>query len=332
MSSLVSILIPCYNAERYVAAAIESALAQTWPNKEIIVVDDGSTDNSLSITHGFQDRGVQVIAQENRGASAARNRAFVASRGEYLRFFDADDILHPRLTEAQMERLRGDITSVASAEWGRFYQDDLATFRSNPEEVWRDMDARDWLVVAWMEARPMMQPALFLLPRKVVEKAGLWNERFSLIDDFEFFARVLCHASAVRFAQGAPVYYRSGASDSLSGTRSRKAVESACESLLLGTNHLLVVRNDALARKACANLLQDFIYTYYPDYPDLRAKVAQRVRELGGSDLRASGPPKFEKLRNIIGWRLAKQVQRAAYRAGYQPTPPTRYYSDSRRS
>jgi glycosyltransferase involved in cell wall biosynthesis len=317
VTPLVSILIPCYNAAPYVAEAITSALAQSWSSKEIIVVDDGSSDESVAVARRFEDQGIIILSQSNSGASAARNRAFAASRGEYVKFFDADDVLHPGLIEAQMVRLIGNTTAVASAQWGRFYRDDISTFQLNPQSVWRDMDSRDWLVEAWMDARPMMQPALFLIPRTLIECSGGWNERLSLIDDFEFFTRLLCHASEVRFASDAPVYYRSGIRQSLSGQRSRKTIESACESLLLGTGYLLANRNDARARRACANILQDFVYTYYPDHADLRAKVANRVEELGGSDLPASGPRRFEQLRDILGWRLARRIQQLAYRMGY---------------
>jgi glycosyltransferase involved in cell wall biosynthesis len=317
MSRLVSVLIPCYNAAPYLGDAIESALAQTWPEKEVIVVDDGSTDESLAIARVFEKKSVLVFTQQNRGASAARNRAFSVSHGEYVKFFDADDVLHPHIIERQMTRIGGDSKAIASAEWGRFYHDDVATFQLNPQSVWRDMDARQWLVEAWMDARPMMQPALFLVPRQLIEDRGGWNETLSLIDDFEFFARILSSASEVRFTPDTPVYYRSGISKTLSGERSRKAVESAAESLLLGTACLLNQRNDSAARRASANILQDFIYTYYPDHPDLREKIVARINELGGSDLPATGPRRFEQLRDIFGWRLARRIQRFAYRMGY---------------
>ncbi len=202
INPLVSILMPCYNAERCVAAAVQSALDQTWPNKEIIVVDDGSTDGSGEILESFRGRGVKVIHQENKGQCAAANRAFKESNGDYIKFFDADDLLKPKTVELQMTRIENCETAVASAEWGRFYGDDLSTFRLNPQSVWRDMDPLDWLVEAWQDARPMMQCALWLIPRAVLERSGLWDERLSLINDFEFFARVLCHASEVRFAPG----------------------------------------------------------------------------------------------------------------------------------
>ena len=308
---LVSILIPCCNAEKYVAAALHSALGQTWPNKEIIVVDDGSTDGSSQILGQF-GQGIKIFRHEKRNAAATRNHAFQQSRGEFIKFFDADDLLEPRMVELQMNRLAGSLTAVASAEWGRFYQDDIATLRFNPQSVWRDMNPLDWLVESWIDTQPMTQPALFLIPRPVIEKSGLWDERLSLLDDFEFFARVLCHASEVRFTPGARLYYRSGVSGSLSGQKSRKAAESEFQSLMTGTAHLLARRQDARARLACANELQDFIYTYYPLYPDLRLRMEARISELGGSNQPPSGPPKFQRLRRLTGWKLARRVQQFA--------------------
>ena len=103
-----------------------------------------------------------------------------------------------------------------------------------------------------------------------------------------------------------------------------KAVESAFHSLLLGTGHLLNKRSDHRAREACANMLQDFIYTYYPEHPDLRVEMARRVAELGGSNLQADGPPRFKQLQKLTGWKLARRIQQLAYRTGYKPTPARR--------
>jgi glycosyltransferase involved in cell wall biosynthesis len=308
-SKLVSILMPCYNAASYVESAVMSALEQTWPAKEIIVVNDGSTDRSGDILDGLRKQGVKVVHQSNMGQTAAANRALAESNGDYIKFFDADDLLGPKTVELQMERLAGTQSAVASCEWGRFYGSDLGTFTLNRQSVWRDMNPTDWLVEAWRDARPMMQCALWLIPRSVLNASGGWDERLSLINDFEFFARVLCHSSEVRFTDGARLFYRSGLSGSLSGTRSRKAVESAFRSLMLGTAHLLAKRQDAAARCSCANVLQDFIYTSYPDHRDLRLQVAARVRELGGSDLVPDGSPSFQRLRRFVGWKAARLAQ-----------------------
>ena len=309
MHPLVSICIPCHNAAPYIGAALDSVLAQTWKNLEIIVVNDGSTDGSAEVLEQYRERGVRVIHQENRGQCAAANKAFAESTGDYIKFFDADDLLSPEMIEKQMGRLAGRTDAVASSEWGRFHGD-LSTFKSNPQSVWCDMESTEWLVEAWHYARPMMQCALWLIPRPILVQCGGWDEDLSLINDFEFFARVLCHSKEVLFTSGAVLYYRSGISGSLSGQKSRKSIESQYHSLLRGTGHLLARREDPAAKLSSANMLQDFIYTYYPDHAELREKLAQRVQELGGSDLVPDGPPRFLKLQRLLGWKAAKRIQK----------------------
>lgn len=92
MNPKVSILIPCYNAEMWIAQAIESALKQTYPNKEVIVVDDGSTDKSLEIIKSFGDS-IRWETGSNQGGNVARNRLLELSTGEWLQYMDADDYL-----------------------------------------------------------------------------------------------------------------------------------------------------------------------------------------------------------------------------------------------
>ncbi len=315
MKPLVSICIPCHNAAPYVGQALDSVLSQTWPDLEIIVVNDGSTDGSVEVLAQYEPKGVRVIHQGNQGQCAAANRALAEASGDYVKFFDADDLLSPDFIELQMRRLAGRTDAIASAEWGRFINDDLTSFRTNPQSVWRDMGSTDWLVEAWRDARPMMQCALWLIPRQILEKSGGWDEELSLINDFEFFARVLCHSKEVLFTPGATLYYRSGISGSLSGQKSRKAVESAFRSLMRGTSHLLEMRDDTDARRSCANALQDFVFGFYPDHGDLRREAESRVRELGGSDLKPDGPPPFQQLKKVIGWKAARRLER--WKAGY---------------
>lgn len=320
MGQLVSILIPCYNAAPYIAEALDSALAQTWPEKEIVAVNDGSTDRSGEILESYRSRGVKVIHQENRGQCAAANRAFEECSGDYIKFFDADDLLALRTVELQMERIAGSTTAVASCEWGRFYRDDLSTFKLELQPVWKDMDPIEWLIESWLAGGGMMQSALWLVPRALLGKCGLWDEDLSLINDFEFFARVLSHASEVRFAPGARLYYRSGVSGSLSGQKSAKAIQSAFHSLILGTQHLLVRRNDERVRRACATVLQKFVFDYYPEHAELCRLMATRVNELGGSDRPPDGPPGFHALRRVVGWRLARRIEKFAVRHGFNRT------------
>lgn len=124
MTPLVSIIIPCYNAERWLAETLESALAQTWTAKEILVINDGSTDSSLAVAQQYTTRGVRVIDQPNRGASAARNHGLRLARGDFIQFLDADDLLAPNKIELQIHALAGTKADVlASASWSRFTHD-----------------------------------------------------------------------------------------------------------------------------------------------------------------------------------------------------------------
>ena len=104
---LVSILIPCHNAERWLARAIRSALDQTYPHIEVVVVDDGSTDGSLEVIKGFEGR-IRWETGPNRGANAARNRLLELSRGEWLQYLDADDWLLPTKIAVQIAAVAGD--------------------------------------------------------------------------------------------------------------------------------------------------------------------------------------------------------------------------------
>ena len=121
MRPLVSILIPAYNAEPWIADTIQSALAQTWPRKEIIVVDDGSDDRTISIANEFSSRGVFVAFQKNRGEAAARNKALSFCSGDYIQWLDADDILAPDKISRQMEFAESCTNErICSSEWGHF--------------------------------------------------------------------------------------------------------------------------------------------------------------------------------------------------------------------
>src|SRR5215213_3125487 len=100
-SPLVSVVIPCYNQAHFLGEAIESVLAQSYPNFEIVVVDDGSTDDTSEVAGSYPK--VRLVRQENQGLSGARNAGLARSEGEYVVFLDADDRLRPEALEAHLE-------------------------------------------------------------------------------------------------------------------------------------------------------------------------------------------------------------------------------------
>lgn len=308
----VSILIPCYNASQYVGAAVSSALEQTWRDLEVVVVDDGSSDRSLDILSAMKDPRLLIISQDNQGQCAAANRAFSAATGHLIKFFDADDILSPDHIELQVARLGNRRDAVVMGEWARFYGDDPTEAHFGHLPMYRDASPVEWLASEWVSARPMMQCGLWLIPRDLLSISGLWHEPLTLINDFEFFTRVLLSSREVMYSPGARLHYRSGLRGSLSARKTRSAVESAFLSITLGTQYLIAAEDTPRTRRACANMLQDFDYACFPDHADLRAKARARVAELGGADIEPDGPPGFHRLRKLTGWRMARRIQRAA--------------------
>src|SRR5690606_24526914 len=154
----------------WLAETLGSATGQTWPEVEVIVVDDGSTDGTLGIARRYESERVKVIHQENRGACAARNRALAEARGDFIQYLDADDLLVPDKIERQVRRLETEPQgTVATGPWSRFYNDDLTTATQRSAPDWRDYEpASDWLIQSW-EGRGTIPIFSWLIPRAIAE-------------------------------------------------------------------------------------------------------------------------------------------------------------------
>ena len=317
MTPLVSIIIPCYNAERWLAETLESALAQTWTNREIILVDDGSTDGSLPIAQKFTARGVQVVTQPNQGAAAARNTGMKLARGDDLQFLDADDLLAPDKIEKQIQLLQARGTDcLVSCAWGRFTNDQASAELDPNRTLWHDLTPVEWLVLA-AEQNLMMATATWLLPRSIAEKAGRWNTDYhsNPLDDMEYFDRVRAASRQVLFCPDTRTYYRSELGGSLSQVRSESAWQAISATLHRSVDLLLKLEDSARTRHAGATMLQRFIYEIYPVLPELSAQAAGRVQQLGGSDLQPEFGPARRTLAALLGWKLTKRLHHFLGRA-----------------
>lgn len=316
----VSVLIPAYNAAAYIEQTIESVLAQTWPYLEVIVVDDGSRDDTLAKARRYAGATVQVVSQPNAGASAARNYAFSLATGEYIQYLDADDLLHTDKLRAQLECLRQrPHVKMSSSAWAMFYDESNEQY-IRPTLLWRDYtDPVQWLLDAW-ENGVWMQPSAWLTHRSLIEAAGPWNEQLSLHDDGEFFCRVLLRAQEVVFCPKSKSFYRKGIGDSLSSIRSEKATCSHLAVCQAYEAHVLARRDDAVSRQACANNYQRLIYEYYPEYHKVRRVAAARILALGGSTAKPPSTPLFRLVDKLLGWQLSKRLQRFVYEHKLNPT------------
>ncbi len=303
----VSILIPCFNAERWLAATIESALQQTWPEKEVIVINDGSTDGSLAEARRFEGRGVRVLDQANAGAAAARNAGLRAARGDYVQFLDADDLLAPDKIAEQMrllEPLGG--RGLSSSRWAHF-QDSPAEASFKEHSNYRDLTGIEFLQLHWEEGC-MMQPAAWLAPRALLDAAGPWNEALTLNDDGEYFARVMLAAERIVFCRAARTYYRAHGGPRLSARRDRRSLESLFHSVELITARLLAADASARTRAAVAYAWKWTAFELYPAAPDLAERAEANSRQFGGSPRPLPAGGRFQLTARLLGWRLAKRL------------------------
>jgi glycosyltransferase involved in cell wall biosynthesis len=314
---LVSILIPCRDAAPWLAACLDSALAQRWVRCEVIVVDDGSTDNSREIAAGYADRGVRLIEQPATGASAARNRALEAATGDFLQFLDADDLLHPDKIGRQLEVLERSQPGCLGVSAVVHFPDGADPKDSLLDEGWPMRNAEDpteWLVdlhggngQGGMIATPQ-----WIVPRSVAEAAGPWDDTLTLDDDGEYFARVVLASTGLRFARTSIAYIRKhapgGNNLSALGHRSRRHMESALQSLRLRATYLLEARDEPRTRRALAGCFSNLAVAAYPTHGPVYRAARAEVRRLGGPFRVPPMGHRTDRLRRFFGWKLARRL------------------------
>jgi len=306
---LVSILIPAFNAQEWLAETLCSALAQTWARIEVVVVDDGSRDETPAIARRFAHPNVQVVTQSNQGAAAARNRAFTLCQGDYVQWLDADDLLAPNKIALQMELVERDANDrwLYSAGWASFmYRPHRAVFA--PTLLWEDLSPVEWLLRKW-ENDIYMQTATWLVSRRLTQAAGLWDTSLLGDDDGEYFSRVIQASQAVRFAPDAKVLYRRTGSNSLSyvGLSSRK-MEAQFRGMKLQIGYLRAMTDDTRARGACIKYLQSWLPQFYPNRMDLVEEAFQIAADLGGRLVTPRLSWNYDWIRKLFGWNLAKRA------------------------
>jgi glycosyltransferase involved in cell wall biosynthesis len=312
---LVSIIIPVYNNQNHLAACINSALAQTWQNKEIILVDDGSTDNSFQIARQFETDSVKVISQANAGASAARNAGFRASNGEYIQFLDADDLLSAAKIEAQLNCLNGSQNHLAICRTVHF-NDGSEPEKGIMADEWFYKDHNDVVeflirLYAGEDTLPgyggMVALHSWLTPRGLIEKAGPWNENLTVDDDGEFFCRVVLASEAINYSNKGIAYYRKyNDRSSLSAQKTRKASESMVQAIDLKMEHLKKRSIDPLIDRVFAKHYWWAGVLAYPRFKSISAYCIKKGRALQYSGEKYVGGPAGHRLTAIMGWKFAR--------------------------
>jgi glycosyltransferase involved in cell wall biosynthesis len=250
MTPLVSILIPCYNAGPWIAQCIQSALDQTYANKEIVVIDDGSSDNSLEIIQSFGDR-IRVETGPNRGAQLARNRLLKLCTGDWLNFLDADDYLLPSKVAKQIEcaQQRQDVDVVYSPMLDLYPSDHddgdhlYATYPFVDEDLYANF-------FRWA----YFSPTALLFRRSVIVEAGGWNEMEPACHEHELVLRLILAEKRFAFMPERLSVYRVQYINSISRSRplrtymDRMAISDLLEAYLTAKGEMTELRRLALVQ------------------------------------------------------------------------------------
>jgi glycosyltransferase involved in cell wall biosynthesis len=290
--------------------ALTAILEQSHRPAEVIVVDDGSADGTVAIARRFEPKGVRVVTQSNQGAAAARNTASSFSRGDYIQWLDADDLLSPDKVAHQMqaaEEIR-DWRTLFSSPWAFFrYRPAKAKFIPTP--LWSDLHPTEWLTRKW-EGNWHMQTATWLISRELTEASGLWNTRLLGDDDGEYFARVINASTGIRFVPQSRVYYRITPSSRLSHIgRSNKKMEAQFLGMKLQIDYLRARDNTDRVGAACVNYLQTWLPNFYPNRPDLVQEAQQLAANLGGRLSLPQASWKYAWIEKLFGFGAAKHTQ-----------------------
>lgn len=186
--NLVSVIIPTFNRATVLGRAIDSVLAQTWSNLELIVVDDGSTDATPTILEQCKDSRLKGLRQENKGVSAARNQGIAASSGQFIALLDSDDYWLPQKLFRQVNFMRASELSISQTEeiWIR------NGVRVNPPGKYGKLAG--WFLEHSLELC-LIGPSCVMLTRELWQELGPFDERLPACEDYSLWLRVgLRHA------------------------------------------------------------------------------------------------------------------------------------------
>jgi len=219
--NLVSIVIPAWNAERYIREAVDSALAQTYSAIEVIVVDDGSTDGTRALLESYAAaKRIVYIYQENKGLAGARNAGIRAAKGEYIALLDSDDVFSPGKVEKQVAVFE------AHAEYGVCYSDIVHFTDTEPREFYHHRYVYpSGNILEPLLHRQFLNPLATVARKDVFERFGYFDETLRRSEDWDLWLR-WAHAGVRFFYLDEPLaYYRMRLVGNLSDMASEPAMK-----------------------------------------------------------------------------------------------------------
>ena len=220
-ASRVTVLLAVYNGERYLREAVDSVLAQTFSDFELLVVDDGSTDGTEEILHSYRDPRIRVLRNEqNHGLTSSLNRGLASARGEYVVRQDADDISVPERLAKQIELLdtRGDLVLVGSSHRRIGVQGEPLGLRQAPTQP-TEIRWRLLFVNAFAHTSAVLR-------RKILDAVGAYDESFRYAQDYDLWSRIAWRFQVAAVAEPLVSYRLTSSSMTSTEERAEAEVES----------------------------------------------------------------------------------------------------------
>ena len=306
----VSILRPCYNSQDFISETLDSCIKQTYSNIEVIVVDDGSTDNSYKIAKEFErDSRIHVYQQISSGACYARNRAFEKSSGDYVIFLDADDVINPSFVKSHIACLRQTNGNVSFGVWDRFhYSMNEAKFPYL--KIYKNYDDAFQLLLDMWNNGDMLQTSCYMTPRQLVVQSGGWKENVLKNQDGEFFSRILMIAKKALFVPQAKVYYRTGEYLTVSKANNKRKVESLLDTFIYYRENALKHEDSRRVRVALSVNFTLFIYLYGNRYPDLYKRAKDEIMNLNVGYILKNEPYRVLLISRLVGFDNFMKLRR----------------------
>lgn len=301
---LVSILIPCYNAEQFIAQAIESALSQPYVNKEVIIVDDGSTDSSLELIKTFNNR-IKCETGPNRGTSFARNRLLELAQGEWLQYLDADDYLEPNKITEQINFYKKNID--ADVIYSPVIVEE--SFKQPPKKYLLKLpDVNDFYInfIRW----GALQTSGFLWKKTAILEVGGWKED-EICHEHELMLRLIQNRKKIFLYDKANSVYRQWSESSFS-RKDKKAITKRRMALTELLGHYLK-RNGLLNkdRLYAINLSRFESARYiYQDDKDFALYLIKKIKE-SDKNFKPSGPAApfaYKFISSLFGFDIAEKI------------------------
>ncbi len=303
---LVSVVMPVYNAAPYLREAIQSLLNQTHTNWELIAVDDGSTDNSWEILQTYTDPRIRIFQRENGGQCAATNTGLDHISGDYIQFFDADDLMDKDKIRIQVKALQeAGNNSVAVCKWA-FFNNSIDDAKFTEEAIYFSGTQVEWLHNLWA-FETMMPNHGYLIPRHIMEKAGrYYDEKLFLNIDFEYFTRMVIHADTVIYCPDAICYYRKGVASAKTYKPQLSKRLSALESRCKAIGYMLEKDNSEKSRYACKMALTILTYSY----PEILPYSQKALKQFNLGGFGNFGGSKFKTLSGLFGYANAVRIKK----------------------